>query len=54
MATLSVGDGNTLSMPDPCDHITRIDVIRARLHGTEEAVINHLATCDHKFLRVVL
>jgi hypothetical protein len=38
----------TLSMPDPCDHITRIDVIRARLHGTMDAVINHLATCDHK------
>ena len=42
----------TLSMSDPCDHVTRIDVIRAQLHGTIETVINHLATCDHKHLKV--
>lgn len=42
----------TLSMADPCQHITRIDVIKARLHDNMEAVINHLATCDHKTLEV--
>lgn len=24
-----------LSMPDPCEHITRLDIIRANLHGME-------------------
>lgn len=34
-----------LSMPDPCPHLTRIDVIRARLHGDTDT-LDHLDNCS--------
>jgi hypothetical protein len=36
-----------LSMPDPCPHITRLDLIRARLNDRAEAdrLFDHLQTC---------
>jgi len=36
-----------LSMPDPCSHFTRMDVIRARLAGDNDALDYMLdAGCD--------
>lgn len=36
-----------LSMPDPCPHITRMDLIGAKLRGGEEldALLDHLDHC---------
>lgn len=35
---------DTVSMPNPCSHITRIGVIRAKLHG-DNSILEHLDTC---------
>lgn len=37
--------GTYLSMPDPCPHITRLDLIAARLHGRAEPFYDHLDVC---------
>ena len=36
---------STMSMDNPCPHVTRIEAIRARLHG-DSAVLDHLAECS--------
>lgn len=40
-----MNEPNTLSMPDPCPHLTRIEVIRAKLHG-DFAPLDHLEVCE--------
>lgn len=36
----------TLSMPDPCPHVTRIMLIGARLRGADHTILEHLETCQ--------
>ncbi|MET0643985.1 MAG: hypothetical protein ABWZ17_06375 [Candidatus Binatia bacterium] len=49
MTTTTPADrpGQYLSMPDPCPHITRMALIRARLNDPAEAdrLFDHLQTC---------
>lgn len=37
-----------LSMPDPCPHISRIDIMRERLGGGEnlDSMLDHIAQCE--------